>query len=552
MTSAVIDAGDDLPLTIPALWRRQARKYAERALVADDGARLTYAEVDARSRRLARGLLAAGATKGSHVAVLFPNGADFLVNMLAVTRIGAVVVPLSTLSTADELRWLLTNSDTAFLLATPEFRSHRYGEMLQTAFPELDFSRPPPMCSLTAPWLRRIWFTGPIPKGYDAGWSVAALEATASTIDDTYLEAVEARVSPGDRLVIIHTSGSTSAPKGVIHAHASLIRHLDNINQVRRFTPDDVLFTTAPWFWVAGFAYSMLGTVVAGGRVVCSNTTSPTDTLDLLEREQPTMTSGYAPTVARLAADPSFAKRKLSSIRQGNLHPIKAADARPRDPALRHDVYGMSEAGGALSMSGDESDLPEHQRGSCGRFLPGFETKLVDADTGKECAQGEMGELWIRGPFMMEGYYGKPRSQVFMHDNWWRSGDIGTIDAEGFFYLKGRLGNMIKTSFANVAPREVEAAISELTGGTECFVIGLPDPQRGQAVTAILIADHDSKVDEAALKQKLATKLSSYKVPRRILRLSQAEIPLLSSGKVDMPKLKALAQERAQVSSPPS
>ena len=368
----------------------------------------------------------------------------------------------------------------------------------------------------------------------------------ASSIDDRHLEAIEARVSPADRLVIMHTSGSTSTPKGVIHTHAALIRHLDNINQIRRYVPEDRLFSTAPWFWIAGFGFGLLGTLVAGACIVCSNATAACDVLDLIERERPTMTNGYAPTVARLAADPSFSRRDLSSIRRGNLYPISPSDVRPRDPALRHDIYGLTEVGSALTMSADESDLPERLRGSCGSFLPGFEVKIVDPETGAECATGESGELWIRGPFLMEGYYGKHRSQVFQPDGWWRSGDVGLINAEGFFFLKGRLGNMIKTSGANVAPREVEAVLSELTGGMQCFVIGLPDPQRGQAGRRRSgYRAATAKLTKPSSSRSLPSSSPTYKVPRRILRFSQAELPMLSSGKVDMSRLKALAQERA-------
>ena len=158
MTATVIDAADDLPLTIPALLRRQVGLHGDRTLLACDQTRLSYAEAEARSRRLARGLIAAGATKGSHVALLFPNGAEFIIGALAAARIGAVVIPLSTLSTTAELRWLLTHSDAEFLLAASEFRSRRYPELLRSAIPELDVTRPPPFRSLTAPSLRRIWF----------------------------------------------------------------------------------------------------------------------------------------------------------------------------------------------------------------------------------------------------------------------------------------------------------------------------------------------------------------------------------------------------------
>ncbi|TAL00833.1 MAG: long-chain fatty acid--CoA ligase [Rhodospirillaceae bacterium] len=544
MTAAVIDAGDGLSLTIPALLRRQVKARGDHILLACDDARLSYAEADQRSLRLARGLVAAGITKGSHVALLFPNGVDLMISMLAVARIGAVIAPLSTLSTADELRWLLVNSDATFLLAAQEFRSHHYGELLKAALPEIDFSRPPPLRSLTAPSLRRICFRGPLPKDWHGDWSLEALEESGSGIDETFMEAVESRVSLADRCVLIHTSGSTGTPKGVIHTHGVLIRHRNNINRIRRYGADDVLFSSAPWFWVTGFSFSVIGTLIAGARLVCSNATAAVDILDLLERERPTITNGYAPTVFRLAADPSFPTRDLSSIRRGTLYPIMAPDVRPRDPTLRHEPYGMSEGGSAITTSADEGDLPEHLRGSCGPFLPGFEVKLVDPETGKDGAAGEAGELWIRGPFMMEGYYGKSRSQVFEPDGWWRSGDVGIINADGFFFLKGRLNNMIKSSFANVSPREVEGVLSGLTGGLQCVVLGIPDQQRGQAVAAVVVADRDSDVDEAALREQLADKLSSYKVPRRIFRFGQSEMPTLSSGKLDMRKLTELVQRR--------
>ena len=464
--------------------------------------------------------------------------------MLAAARIGAVVLPFSTLSTADELRGLLVRSDTAFLLADQEFRSHRYPETLKAAFPELDLSRPPPLRSPEAPWLQRIAFAGAPPAGWDPSWSIASLEAMGESVGEARLEAVEARVCHADRFVIIHTSGSTSFPKGVMHSHGSLIRHLENINQVRGFGADDVLFSTSPWFWVAGFAFGLLGTLVAGARIVCSNSTEAPVVLDLLERERPTVTNGYYPTVTWLADDPSYAGRDFSWLRRGNLFPILAPDARPPDPTLRHDIYGMSECGGALTMSGDESDLPERLRGAAGSFLPGFEGRIVDPETGADCGPGELGELWVRGSFLMEGYYGKHRSEVFEPDGWWRSGDVGAIDAEGFFYLKGRTGNMIKTAGANVAPREVEAVLSELTGGRLCVVLGVPDPKRGQAVVAVVVSD--SELDEAALREQLAAKLSSYKVPRRILRLKEGEMPTLSSGKVDSRALAELVEERCK------
>ena len=342
---------------------------------------------------------------------------------------------------------------------------------------------------------------------------------------------------PSDRLVIIHTSGSTSTPKGVIHTHGALLRHLYNINEIRCFEPPEALFSSSPWFWVAGFSFALLGTLVAGARLVCSNATDPSEILDQIEREKPTLTNGYAMTVAKLAEDPSFAARDLSSIRRGNLWPIMPADVRAPDPGLRHNIYGMTETGGVVTMSSDESDLAEEYRGSCGSVVPGIETRIVDPDTGQECTPGTPGELWLRSPFLMEGYYGRSRSEVFEPDGWWRTGDIGSFDSAGFFYISGRRGEMIKTSGANVAPREVEAVLQDVSGGCQSFVLGLPDDRRGQVVVGVVVAEPGSPFDEADLQRRAAEKLSSYKVPRRIVRFARDEIPVLSSGKVNASEL---------------
>lgn len=259
--------------------------------------------------------------------------------------------------------------------------------------------------------------------------------------------------------------------------------------------------------------------------------------MDQIEREKPTITNGYAMTVAKLADDPSFAARNLTSIRRGNLWPIMPADVRARDPGLRHNIYGMTETGGVVTMSRDESDLAEQFRGSCGSVVPGIETRIVDLETGQDCLPGDAGELWLRGPLLMEGYYGRPRSEVFEPDGWWRTGDIGSFDAAGFFYIAGRRGEMIKTSGANVAPREVEAVLQDISGGCQSFVLGLPDDLRGQMVVGVIVAEPDSPFDEADLQRRAAERLSSYKVPRRIVRFARDEIPVLSSGKVNSREL---------------
>jgi acyl-CoA synthetase (AMP-forming)/AMP-acid ligase II len=524
--ATTIDAGDGLPLTIPALLRRQADLFGSRVLLACDDDVLTYAEADRRSRALARGLLAVGAGKGTHVGLLYPNGSEFVVSWLAAARVGAVTVPLSTFSTSAELRTLLSGADVGVLLSARAYRSHDYVAALRAAVPELADGGETPLFAPSMPVLRHVFFD-------------ATTEVPGDQVSDEVARMAEDTVHPSDRLVIVHTSGSTSAPKGVLHTHGALIRHLANLNEIRRYTPDDVLFSNSPFFWIGGFAYALLGTLVAGGRLVCSNATDPAKVLDVLERERPTMVNGYVQSIAHLPADPSFARRDLSSIRRGNLYPIMPDDVRPADPQLRHQMLGMTETGSVCLVSEDEGDQPEHRRGSFGRPAPGFETRIVDPGDGRVLGPGEMGELWLRGPFLMEGYYGRERHEVFDADGWYRSGDLFVVDDEGFFYFKGRGGDVIKTGGANVSPVEVEAVIRDVSG-LAAHVVGLDDAARGQIVAAAVRVPAGRTVDTDGLRRQLAERLSAYKVPRRIVLVGEHEVPTMSSGKIDLPALKEL------------
>jgi acyl-CoA synthetase (AMP-forming)/AMP-acid ligase II len=514
MTSPTIDALDCLPLTVPALLAARAAERPDVVLLVCDDDRLTYGEADRRSALLARGLLAAGAGHGTRVALLYPNGSDFVVGWLAAARIGAISVPLSTFSTSAELAGLLCGADVSVLLAAETYRSHDYRAGLAAAIPELDPAAPPPLWSPVVPSLRRIAFT-------TAGWPVAGVEVLA---------AAEAAVTPADRMVIVHTSGSTSEPKGVIHTHGALIRHLDNLNQMRRYEPGEVLFSNSPFFWIGGFAYALLGTLVAGARLVCSNAADAAGVLDVLERECPTMVNGFAASVAHLPQDPSFPTRDLSSIRRGNLYPIMPAAARPADPELRHAMLGMTEAGSVCLASEDESDQPEHCRGSFGRPVPGFEAEVRE------------GVLWFRGPFLMEGYDGRERHETFDPDGWFCTGDLVSVDGEGYFHFHGRSSDMIKTAGANVSPREVEAAILDVSG-LVAHVVGVDDEARGQVVAALVRAPDGAAVDVDDLRARLKDRISAYKVPRHIAVVPDAELAMMSSGKLDLRALREMLRD---------
>lgn len=509
--------------TVGGLVRAQSA-LGDRPLLVVDGSELSYVDAEQRSRRIASALLRQGVARGSHVALLMGNSVEFAACFLGITRIGAVALPCSTLSTAPEIHGLLRGADVEYLVSATSYHGRDLRQVVADAIGTPSRDR---LLLSRLPVLRQVWI------------GIGELEATGSA-DDALVAAAEAQVSPADTLAIVHTSGSTSAPKGVVHTHGQVIRNMRSQNTLRRYTGDDRLFSNSPFFWIGGLAYSFLATLIAGARLICSSG-APAATLDLLEAQQPTMCNGVASTVLALARDPSFARRDLACLRRGNLYPIMPAAVRPADPGLRSNLLGATETG-SVSLYGDvDVDLPEHKRGTFGRPVPGIETRVEDADI-DNAQDATNGELWVRGPNIMQGYYGRERWQCFDAEGWFHTGDIMTVDEDGDFYFKGRGGDIIRTSGAQVSPREVEAAISDVTGGRMSFVIGVPDPERGQVVTAVLVGD--AAFDAESLKAQLKQRLSAYKVPRRFLSMADRELPTLSSGKVDLKKLVELVRER--------
>jgi acyl-CoA synthetase (AMP-forming)/AMP-acid ligase II len=493
----------DHPDTVGRLLARQAAGRGDHPLLICDHEQLSYREAEEQSAQVARGLVALRAGKGGHVGVLQPNGAAFVVAMLAAARIGAVVVPFSTFATGPELCDQLIHSDTEILLSASEFRGHDYVARL---------------ADVTAPWLRQVVFDNRIVG------------------DSALLTALEDDVDGCDPLAIIYTSGSTGVPKGAVHTHESLLGHQRNLNEIRGLTADDRLFCNSPFFWIGGFAFGVLATLLAGSTLVCSNATDAGETLDLLERVRPTVTNGFAAGIAHLARHPSLPGRDLSSMRRGNLYPIMAPDVRPRDPELRHGMLGMTEGGSVVLLSGDETDQPEYRRGSFGKPAPGFETRVVDPDSGETAAAGE---LYLRGPYLMQHYYKRSREEGFDSDGWFHTGDLVRVDDDGFFYFLGRRGSMIKTAGANVSSVEVERAIVTVSG-MAAHVLGLPDSERGQIVAAVVVTPDGASLDVAALREELKAELSSYKIPRRFVGVAAEDIPLMASGKVDIRRLAEL------------
>jgi acyl-CoA synthetase (AMP-forming)/AMP-acid ligase II len=520
-------------VTLPVLIRLRSAERGHHILYVGDEERLSFLDADERSAAVSQYLLALGVGRGTRVGLIFPNSVEFIVFFLAAVRIGAVAVPLSTLATPDELRWQLANADVEILICVSAYRSRNFLEVLAETVPTLELDSAPPILSRDLPSLRRIIFRGHPASASE--WSVDSLRTRGQATGEEFLRCAEAAVSPSDTAIIVHTSGSTNLPKGVLHTQGALVEHVRNLNAIRRFSSQDVLFSNAPFFWIGGLVYCLLGALDAGARLVCSTTPSAQETLDLLERERPTIVIGFPASVAHLPKDPTYSRRDFSA-RRGNMPAVMAPDARPDDPQLRHNILGTTETASVYLIDADDGPLPESLRGSFGRPAPGFEVQIINSETGEVLPAGQIGEIRVRGPYVMEGYVGRERRETFEPDGWYRTGDLAYVNEDGFVFYKGRLGDMIKTAGANVSPREVENVISAITG-RPVHVLGIADADKGQVVVAAVVVERGARVDESGLRQQLKQKISSYKIPRRFLFLSETEVPMMSSGKLDKRRL---------------
>jgi len=536
----------DYEPTVPVFLAQVTKRFGANPLILLGERRISYAEAERASARIARGLLARGFGKGSRIAVLAPNGPDWLVWWLAVTRIGAVMVPLNTFYKPRELGYVLRHSDASALITVARYLSNDYLERLETCAPGLAGQRAGALYARELPHLRHVFVSG------DAGGRafaepVAGLDAAAAAtpaIDAAFLAEVEACVTPSDPMLVIYSSGSTADPKGAVHSHAAPLRHAYNTNQFRDFEPSDRIYSPMPFFWVGGVVFSLLAAMHAGAFLLCEEVFEPGATLALLERERATVAGGWPHYSKALGEHPSFASRDLSSIRAGNLYAVLPESARPADLELRSNSLGMTETCGPHTFDRMEIDLPERLRGSFGHAVPGVEHKIVDPETGATLPPGEFGEICVRGYSLMLGLYKQERDDVFDRDGYYHTGDAGYFDADGVLFFKARLGEMIKTAGANVTPREVEVEIERLTEVSSAFVVGLPDPVRGQSVAAAVVLKRGARLDAETARARLREQLSSYKVPRDWWFAAKEELPFTDSGKIDKKRLAALFTAR--------
>jgi len=500
--------------TLPLLLARGAAEYPQRQAVVEPDASLTYAELAKQSAARAAALVAAGVNRGHRVALQRPNGVDWVIDACAVMRTGAVLVPLSTLLKPAELQAQLAVAGVRHLLAAPAFRGRRYRE----EFAAVDQS--------ALPSLRNVW------------WTDTAL-APAGTRAQDVATALEQRVAPADDMVVIFTSGSSGAPKGVIHTHGGAIRANAAGLAVRCIHAGTRLYLPMPLFWAGGFAAGLLSALNAGATLLTEAEPEPGHTLAFLARAGVTLFRGWPDQAAALAAHPDFAGTDLSSLAPGSLDAVLPAALRG-SPGSRANLFGMTESFGPYCGYPLDRDMPGDKWGSCGQPFEGMRVRIVDPGTSAPLPVGATGAIHIGGRNILRGICGREREEIFTADGWYDTGDLGMLDADGFLYYRGRADDMIRISGATVYPAEVEAALQELPGVARACVVALA-LEGGIVLGAAVLPEAPGALAVAQLEKSARERLSAFKIPTRWLLLdSLAQLPRSATGKLDKVRLQSL------------
>jgi acyl-CoA synthetase (AMP-forming)/AMP-acid ligase II len=514
-----------MPDTIDALVRHHSAQTATKPMVIDSDSQLSYRELDCTTANLAAGFIEAGVGKGTRVGLIMPNGVRWVQIAIALTRIGAVLVPLSTLLPARELIAQLRTSSTQFVISVEEFRGHRYLDDLAAALGLGDLSGTLRCTELPA--LRQVWLAEKVP----------------AVAGGAFVDAVTATVTPSDTMVIMFTSGSSGPPKGVMHSHGGALGAVRAGLASRCIEADTRLYLPMPFFWVGGFASGVLSALVAGATLITEEIPHPETTLRLLERERVTLFRGWPDQADALARHPHRARADLSALRPGSLEALLPPEQRS-EPGSRATLFGMTETFGPYCGHPADTDMPYSAWGSSGKPFPGMEVRITGPDSGQILPAGSIGTIEIRGPHVLRGICRRSREDLFTPDGFYSTGDLGRLDGDGFLFYHGRSDDMFKVSGATVYPTEVEQALRDIDGVESAYVTNLPGAQ-GDQVGAAVVCDTE-RITVERLRESARTLLSSFKIPTVWLLVDDDAIPRGTTGKPDIRRLRALLADAAE------
>ncbi len=541
---------DDIDkLTIGRLLDRQAERFGDRDCLVypDRGLRLTYRQFRDRVEMLARGLMALGVRNGEHVAIWASNVPEWLYLQYATAKIGAVLVTVNTAYRARELEYLLHQSDTTTLFLIRSFKGVDYVETLREVLPDL-YNAPVGHATFeNLPRLKRIVFIG------DARLPGMLLFPDvldlAPNTHPAELRGREDSLEPGNVINMQYTSGTTGFPKGVMLTHRNILMNAYHVSGCQNFTEHDRLCFPVPLFHCFGCVMASLGCMTRGACMVPIEIFEPYTVLQAIHQERCTAIYGVPTMFIAELEHPEFASFDLSSLRTGIMAgapcPIEVMRAVTEKMGAREltIAYGLTETSPVLTQTRPDDSI-ERRVTTVGRALPGVTIKIADPETGAPLPPDTPGELWSRGHGTMKGYYKDPQATAKAVDEqrWQHSGDLATMDEQGYVKIVGRIKDMIIRGGENVYPREIEEYLYGHPKISDVQVIGIPSKRYGEEVCAVVKTKPGETLTADEVIAFCEGRIQRQKVPAFVMFVDA--YPMTASGKVQKYKLRETAIEQ--------
>jgi len=533
-----------LKKTLATLVTEAARRWGPREALCHEGRRWSFAELEAGVDAVARGLLALGIAPGDKVTLWMPNRPEWIFAFFALSRIGAVAVPVNTRFRAVDLEYVLRQSDSRALLTVDRSGPIDYLGLTREVIPEIAEGAPQALRPRGFPELRRVVVLGSGREPGTISWAEMLEQGEAVPLEDVRRRHRE--VDPDATTLMLYTSGTTGFPKGVMHCH-NIQRNVVDIANRLGYRCDDVVLMNWPLFHVVGLYLGPLLCVIAGTRTVMTTTFDPAESLRLVAQERVTRIWGFDTQLNALASHPERESTDLSSLRTG-LGAVGMASsesaARRAQELLCPTVsgWGMTEVGAGVTVGFPDSPAEDRWLTS-GHPLPGIEFKIIDPRSGETLPCGELGELCARGYSVTQGYYKKPQETraAIDADGWLHTGDVATLRADGAVRFLGRYKDLLKVGGENVDPAEVEGFLLGHPAVAQVQVVGAPDERLSEVVCACVVAAPGCSLGNGELEAFCRGKLASFKIPRYTLVLD--EFPMTPSGKAQKFKLREMVAQ---------
>lgn len=522
-----------------------AARFPQRLAVIDGDVRITFAELDEQVDALAHGLLGQGIVRGDSVAVWLANGASWVTCWLACARIGAVVVPINTRYKSEEVEYILRQSDARALILMDRFWDIDFLGIARGIVPGIVTAKDGRVSCDGLPRLHSVvlW------KGAQAPGLLNLEELARRGQQRMSQGATLPAADPADPIIIVYTSGTTGHPKGAMHNHI-ILRNVANVARVMHVEPGDVVLGHMPFYHVAG-AFTELGlSILVGCTLVPLPHWIPDEALDVIERERVNIFGGI-PThfvdcidaIRRRPRDTSSLKSAWIGGAPVTPDVALAARSELKLRALQA-VYGMTETTASTTFS--EFDAPvDVLCDNKGKPIGEFEVRVCAPESGQPLPVGEVGEVWVRGHLVMMGYYKNPQAtaEVITPDGWFRTGDLGVYDEQGYLKITGRLKDMFIVGGSNAYPAEIERMLQSHPQVKQAVVVGMPDRRLGEVAMAFVQLHDAATLQAEELTAFCRSRMADYKVPRKIRFVP--DFPRTSTGKIQRFVLSREAKEAA-------